>query len=326
MRGGLLDWNECGCRAMGDVTKVMNGGLVATLHLPKVTGRRPAVIVLGGSDGGLATANLFGEPLAASGFVALCLAYFAMDGLPPDLTEIPLEYFKQATDWLRVHPAVDSDRLAVFGSSRGGEAALLIGSSFPAIKAVVANVPSHVVWQGMNTGSSIKTSSWSLAGVGLPFVSLVTPRVGTSWREWFEASLSQDSAPAEAAIPVERINGSILFITGTEDGIWPCSAMVDLAMERLRRHRFGFYTEHARYDGGGHAILMPPYRVGPIDNPWPHESYRQPQWMRSGLPGLALGGTAEGNRLARMDAWPRMIAFLKQHLSVDGLAMPNPAH
>ena len=304
---------------MGNVTKVMDSGLVATLHLPTVTGRRPAVIVLGGSDGGLVGANLFGEPLAASGFVALCLAYFAMDSLPANLTEIPLEYFKKAIDWLRVHPAVDGDRLAVFGNSRGGEAALLIGASFPAITAVVANVPSHVVWQGMNSESSAKTSSWSLAGMGLPFVSLVTPRVGMSWREWFEASLSQQSAPAEAAIPVERINGSILFVTGTEDGIWPCSAMVDLAMDRLRRHRFGFYTEHARYEGGGHAILIPPYRVGPVENPWPYESYRQPEWMRSGLPALSLGGTAEGNRLARMDAWRRMVAFLKQHLSIDGL-------
>jgi dienelactone hydrolase len=300
---------------MGDVTKVMEGGLVATLHLPTVTGRRPAVIVLGGSDGGLAGANLFGEPIAASGFVALCLAYFAMDGLPADLSEIPLEYFQQAIDWLRGHRAVDGERLAVLGSSRGGEAALLIGASFPAIRAVVANVPSHVVWQGINSDPSMKTSSWSFAGVGLPFVSLVTPRVGTSWREWFEVSLIQHSPPADAAIPVERINGPILFITGTEDGIWPCSKMVDLATERLGRHRFRFYIKHARYEGGGHAILVPPYRVGPVENPWPHESYRQPHWMRSGLTGLALGGTAEGNRLARMDAWPRMVAFLKQHLA-----------
>jgi dienelactone hydrolase len=307
---------------MGEITKVMDGGLIATLHLPRVAGRRPAVIVLSGSEGGVAGANLFGEPLAANGFVALCLAYFAMDGLPPDLTEIPLEYFNRAIEWLRGHAAVDGDRLAVFGSSRGGEAALLVGATFPDIKAVVANVPSHVVWQGMSSDSSQKTSSWSLVGEALPFVPLVTPRLGTTWREWFEASLSQPAVPAEATIPVERINGSILFVTGTHDGIWPCSTMADRAMERLRRHRFAFHAEHARYEGGGHAILMPPYRVGPIENPWPLQSYRQPEWMRAGLPALALGGTAEGNYLARMDAWKRMVAFLKQHLSADGLEQP----
>ena len=299
---------------MGDVTKVMDGGLVATLHLPKVPGPRPAVIVLGGSDGGLASANVFGEPLASSGFVALCLAYFAMDGLPLNLSEIPLEYFNHAIDWLRVHPAVDGDRVAVFGSSRGGEAALLVGASFPAIKAVVANVPSHVVWQGANADPAIKTSSWSLGGEGLPWASFVTPRVGTTWRDWFEAGLS--SAPADAAIPVERINGAVLFVTGTADGIWPCSDMVDLAMARLRQHRFPFYTEHARYEGAGHAILMPPYHVGPVENPWPPESYHRPSWMKmeSGFPALQLGGTPEGNRLARIDAWPRMVRFLREHL------------
>ena len=302
---------------MGNVTKVMDGGLVATLHLPEAAGRRPAVIVLGGSDGGLASANLYGEPIAASGFAAMCLAYFAMDRLPSDLSEIPLEYFKQAIDWLRLHPAVDPDRLAVFGSSRGGEAALLVGATFPAVKAVIANVPSHVVWQGSRSNQEIRTSSWTREGRGLPFVPLVEPRVGTSWREWFQASLTHPGAPPEAVIPVERINGSILFITGTEDGIWPCSEMADAAMERLRRHGFRFEAEHARYDGGGHAILTPPYRVGAAENPWPSDSYRRPAWMSAGLPQLTLGGTPEGNRLARIDAWPKMLAFLRQQLSAD---------
>src|SRR4030095_1057683 len=59
-----------------------------------------------------------------------------------------LEYFKKAIDWLRGHPAVDADRVAVFGMSRGGEAALGVAASFPSIGAVVASVPGHAVWQG----------------------------------------------------------------------------------------------------------------------------------------------------------------------------------
>jgi hypothetical protein len=34
---------------MSQVMKVVDGGLVATLHLPRESGRRPAVIVLSGS-------------------------------------------------------------------------------------------------------------------------------------------------------------------------------------------------------------------------------------------------------------------------------------
>jgi dienelactone hydrolase len=298
---------------MSHVTKVMDDGLVATLHLPRDDGRRPAVIVLSGSDGGIATANMFGEPLAASGFVTLCLAYFAMDGLPRNFAQVPLEYFGKAIDWLRTHPAVDAERIGVFGMSRGGETALLVGATFPAITAVVAGVPSHVVWQGTHTDPSIKTSSFTLAGVDLPYASLVAGREGpTQWREWFEVSL--ETAPPEAEIPVERINGAILFVSGTLDGVWPCSEMADSAVDRLRRHSFPFPVDHARYEDAGHAILMPPYRVGPIDNPWPDDSYHRPEWLQSGIWTLQFGGTSEGNRLARIDAWPRMVRFLREHL------------
>ena len=297
---------------MSQVTKVIDGGLVATLHLPREGGRHPAVIVLSGSGGGIAPANMFGEPLAASGFVTMCLAYFAMDGLPRNFSQIPLEYFEKAIGWLCAHPAVDAARVAVFGMSRGGEAALLVAATVPAIKAVVASVPSHVVWQGTNPDPTIKTSSFTRAGVELPYASLVVDRGGTTWREWFDVSLR--TVPPEAEIPVERINGPVLFVSGTLDGVWPCSEMADAAIDRLRRHRFAFPVDHARYEDAGHAILIPPYRVGPIENPWAADNYYQPHWMKSVIGTLQLGGTSEGNRLARMDAWPRMLRFLREHL------------
>jgi dienelactone hydrolase len=255
---------------------------------------------------------MFGEPLAASGFVTMCLAYFAMDGLPRNFSQIPLEYFEKAIGWLRAHPAVDAERVALFGMSRGGEAALLVAATSAAIKAVVASVPSHVVWQGTHPDPSTKTSSFTLAGVELPYASLVAPREGATWREWFAVSLR--TVPPEAEIPVERINGPVLFVSGTLDGVWPCSEMADAAIDRLRRYRFPFPIDHARYEDAGHAILMPPYRVGPIENPWAADNYYQPHWLKSGIGSLQLGGTSEGNRLARMDAWPRMVRFLREHL------------
>jgi dienelactone hydrolase len=118
--------------------------------------------------------------------------------------------------------------------------------------------------------------------------------------------------PDDAAIPVERINGPILFVTGSADGVWPSAEMADAAIERLRRLVFSFPYEHARYNDAGHAILMPPYRVGPVNNPWPSSNYMAPQWSTAQVP--RMGGTSEGNRLARMDAWPRMLAFLNAHL------------
>jgi len=299
-----------------EVIKVSDEGLVATLYLPSTErAKRPAVIVLSGSDGGIATAAMYGGPLAALGYATLALAYFAMDGLPRDLVEIPLEYFKRAIDWLQAHPSVDPARVGILGHSRGGEAALLVAATYPQIRLVVANVPSHVAWSGIASDSGEIRAGWSLAGACVPFLSLARrPDGGSSWRALFEESLRNQQAAASAAIAVERINGPILFITGTDDGVWPCTMMVDAAIARLREHAFTFAVEHAKYDGAGHAILVPPYRVGPVANPWPGSSYILPRW-RLELPPPALGGTSEGNRLARIDAWPTMTTFLARHLS-----------
>jgi dienelactone hydrolase len=297
-----------------DAIKVSDEGLVANLYLPATSGKAPAVIVISGSDGGIATASTFGEPLAALGYVVLSLAYFAMDGLPLDLVEVPLEYFKRAIDWLRAHPAVDAERLALVGHSRGGEGALVVASAYPQIRLVVANVPSHVVWNGIHPVPGTHVSAWSVNGTGLPYLSLTRRPEDGKWSEAFEDSLG--SAPAariEAAeIPVERINGPVLFISGTDDRIWPSTLMSERAIERMRRHAFRFDVEHARYEDGGHAVLLPPYRVGPASNPWPSSMYTPPKWSAGQMP--AVGGTSEGNRLARADAWPRMTRFLQQHL------------
>ena len=102
------------------VIPVRELGLVGTLFRPDTDGPRPAIIALGGSIGNLeeSTAAL----LASHGYVALALGYFGVEGLPQDLVSIPLEYFETAIGWLQAQEGVASDRLAVMGVSRGGQA------------------------------------------------------------------------------------------------------------------------------------------------------------------------------------------------------------
>jgi hypothetical protein len=76
--------------------------------------RRPAVLIFGGSEGGLAVADL-ARLLASHGYPALALAYFHAPGLPADLARIPLEYFARAARWLR-RAAADASA----GSASGG--------------------------------------------------------------------------------------------------------------------------------------------------------------------------------------------------------------
>ena len=59
--------------------------------------RAPAILLLGGSEGGLPSGPLV-TTLAARGFPTLSLAYFGAPGLPPALANIPLEYFEKGAD------------------------------------------------------------------------------------------------------------------------------------------------------------------------------------------------------------------------------------
>lgn len=73
-------------------TAIREHGVVGTLFHQQGR-RRPGVIALGGSGGGL---DEFAPALLANhGYAALGLAYFGFENLPQDLYEIPLEYFGQ---------------------------------------------------------------------------------------------------------------------------------------------------------------------------------------------------------------------------------------
>ena len=144
-----------------DVTEypVRENGLVGSLFTPDFPGPHPGIIVLGGSGGGITSASYYAKMLASHGYAALALAYFAYEDLPPWLIKIPLEYFGDAIQWMENRHDVTSNIIGVLGRSRGGELALLLGATFPKLKAVVAYVPSHVVWGG---GRNI--SSWTING------------------------------------------------------------------------------------------------------------------------------------------------------------------
>ena len=122
---------------------IRSDGIVGTLFLPPGDGPHPAVIVLNGGDGGIDEYR--GAILASRGYAALNLGYFAMEGLPRGLVNIPLEYFENAIGWMRAQPWLHDHFLAVWGESRGGELALLLGATFSEINAVIAWVPSGVM-------------------------------------------------------------------------------------------------------------------------------------------------------------------------------------
>ena len=277
------------------VSEVRENGIHATFARPAGAGDHPGVIVVGGSDGGIGWQRTTAKLLASHGYAALGLAYFSFEELPGSLEEIPLEYFAQSIAWLQSRDFVDESRIAVYGVSKGGELALLLGSSFPAVKAVVAYVPGSAVFQSVAAGWSL-TSSWSRGGEGLPFVPY-DPHAATSGAdilEIYQASLTNEAAVAKASIPVENTSGPILLLSGMADTIWPSTAMSETVEARLKSNEFPHPVQHFAYPDAGHSISLPLYAGAAAST--------------------RNGGTAVGNARASHDAWRQVLAFLDQHL------------
>ena len=282
-------------------------GLVGKLVLPprdNQEARIPAVILLGGSEGGIddAGATLF----ASHGYAALTLAYFGVEGVPSELVDIPVECALRAVKWLQARPEIDRGRIAIIGKSRGSELALLAASVSPEIKAVIAMSPSNVVWGGISKLPEARgsVSAWTYEGKPLPFLSAKAPpdlmqefyAKGPLHSGLYDYLFSDRDAVKQATIPVERIQGSVLLISGAEDRVWGAPIMARQIVERATQFDRASFFESITYDGAGHNIREP-YRPT-------HGQAR-------------LGGTAEDHARAERDSWKKILAFLERTLTAQ---------
>jgi len=293
---------------------VRERGLIGVLFRNTLNGHGPQVIVVPGSGGGVP--EHVAAMLAGEGFTSLALAYFGQPGLPRHLVEVPVEYIATSIDWLRSRPHVTGDKVGIVGGSKGAELALVAASQFPSIGAVVAYAPSSVVWAGVEFfawasrplfgvfGTASSRSSWSLNGEGLPFVphpAGVWPAItrhGISVAPSFDAALDGARAVAAATIPVERINGRVLLVSGGADRMWPSTRMAEMIVERFSLYGSSEKVVDLRYPGAGHRLL--------------------PRSAQHGIHRLAgvvdYGGTRDKNNTAARDAWRETVSFLRAEL------------
>ena len=273
---------------------VTEQGLVADLYVPANSrGRRPALIILGGSEGGLGSAAAGdSRVLARHGYVTLHLAYFDAPGLPKDLGLIPLEYFNTAIDWLRRRPEVDPERIGIEGGSIGSEVALIVAANNPEIKVVVATMPTGIVWPGIVHTDGPPPSTFTFRGKPLPDLPYGYPFTSI-YDLYAKGLLALDQHP-DAIIPVEQIQGPIMLVCGKSDTLWPSCPMAEQVRDRLKAKHFQHRVELLEYADAGHAVF---------GARWTPDTPNMADWPK-------LGGTVEGNRAARQESWQRALDFV----------------
>lgn len=283
--------------------------------------RLPVVIVLGGSEGGSKAVRSMALNLAARGFAVLALPYYSpsswnspereLPALPRSFVDIPVDRLNQARAWLKSRADVDGGRIALYGTSKGAEFALIAASKMKWISSVVAIVPSDVVWQGWGPDvipADARRSSFSYAGKALPFVpnkdfvqelSGFQSGVEVRYRRPHDKGRAADPAAAVAArIRVEDFKGALLVAGGIEDQMWASGMMAQNIAER--RAEAKLETVALIYTDAGHALNG--------DGWSPTTQYN------AGL--FKIGGTAEANAMAQAQVWRETLAFLHRTLGV----------
>jgi acetyl esterase/lipase len=297
--------------------EVDDAAIVGVYFTPPGPGPHPAMLVFGGSEGGLSYAERRAPYLASLGYATLGVAYFAAPGVPASLSEIPLEYFAHALDWLRARAEVDPDRVGVMGGSRGGELTLLLARHFPEIRAAVAGIPSGVSWPGYS--GTEYTAAWTLAGEPVPYVhgggnaqQITGPYGEKLWvtTPVFEGAIAA-ATPEEleaATTEVELADATFLLIGGGDDQLWPSCALAEIAVERLEEsgHAAAHGDEYVCYPGAGHFVTGLPG----VPTTLQYKSFHpvSKYWY-------ALGGNPRDQAHAQRDLVGRVKTFLAARLA-----------
>lgn len=247
------------------------------------------VLLLAGSSGRVEIGRA--QLLAAEGARVRAMRWFGGEGQRPAPHEVPLELFIEQISLLRG----SCDRVVVFGTSFGAEAALSV-ATLCAVDAVIAVAPTSVVWAGAHDGAW--SSHWTLAGDPLPYMPFDhdwTPDADPpAFHGLYSSSMQRFPESAAAArIPVEKITGDVLLIAGGDDQVWPSTCFAQQIISA--RGKAGLRSALVSHPDAGHRLLLPG---------------EQPA---TGGMRMARGGTPKADAELGERAWPEILRVLDPH-------------
>ena len=277
---------------------------------PDGAGPFPAIILLGGSEGGDGTVRGKAPLFLAEGYAVLGLPYYSpayfgqqpqFPGLPRAFHNIPIDKLEIARDWLHQQSSVGDQPVGVYGVSKGAEFALLGASLIDGFDAVAAIVPTDVVWEAWGPGTvEGESSSFSWRGEPLPFVPYIgmneeiakyaTPEPNVRLRTPQDAGRHAYPARVEAArIKIEDIDEPVLVAGGDKDDVWASGEMSQYLAER--RYAAGLPTISLVFPDAGHGLSGTGEQLT-------EGSFRY----------------SEADLAAQREVWPATLAFFAEHL------------
>ncbi len=275
-------------------------GVTGSWYEPSGEGPHPAVVSLHGG-GGRRGPDRTELRLASHGYATLALEYVGDAApLPDRLARVRVPEVVGAVEWVRTRDAVADGPVGLFGVSRGAELALEVGARSDAVGAVVSYAGS-----GVRYDTPAGVPAWvdgdgeplpHLSGVGEPER---TPDGGVVSRPVLERGFEQATGAERdaATIPVEKIDGPVLLVSGGDDTVWPARRLSAVAADRLASADRDAPHRHRSADDVGHLIGVPYVPLADFDRG---------------------GGTPAATARLGAEAWTTALEFFERGLPAHG--------
>lgn len=217
---------------------------------------QPLIVAFGGSQGGNSwTEDHWSEirnRFLQQGYAVLSIGYANTENTPETIDRISLNAIYDTIKGMSTHPKIDTSKIALLGSSKGGELVLNLASRYDDIDAVVALVPSHVTFPGYTITAN--TSAWmyddkEVEFIQIPYYKLIWAVLKDDPQTMRKILLESEESSKDAQIEVEKINASILLLSAQNDEAWPSDYMSDQVMKRLEENQFKYHYEHFSFEG-----------------------------------------------------------------------------
>lgn len=222
---------------------------------------KPLVVIITGSRPGLPPVSEKLMDYLMPDYNVLRLAYYGVPGLSESLENVPLEYFINAANFIKENYKVADNKVIFIGSSKGGEAALLL-TKYMESAVTIACVASSYVFQGLpNDLYSMPQvqpkSSWSFNNKELPYIKFEFDEddIEDTKKQYFckihEKSIGKNFKQ-EALINIDNYKGKIFLLSSENDRYWPSKKMSNLLAQNSKNKN---KIKHVCLNLEGHGFL-----------------------------------------------------------------------